>query len=125
MSHSETHSACDARLQSEGGKAQCCYCKPHEGCMIGKTRLVSVAGEFASLRLMRQISYEKRRINEPLPSPRQVAMVLHALADHTAIMSALQYRPDPISIWPQATSIGRWLHDVGNDLEDINEGATQ
>lgn len=51
------------------------------------------------------------------PTPMQVAVVLHALADHTAIMSALKYRPDPTSPWPEATSIGRWYHDVGSDLE--------
>lgn len=32
MSHSETHSCCNARLQAEGGEARCCYCVPHEGC---------------------------------------------------------------------------------------------
>jgi hypothetical protein len=30
----ETHSACDARLTVEGGKTQCCYCVPHEGCEL-------------------------------------------------------------------------------------------
>lgn len=27
-----THSACDARLKAEGGKAQCCTCVPHDAC---------------------------------------------------------------------------------------------
>lgn len=78
---------------------------------------VKVSDELAAMRLMRQVSYEQRRIDEPVPTPRQVAMVLHALADHTAIMSALKHRPDPTSSWPEANSIGRWFHDVGNDLE--------
>lgn len=46
-------------------------------------------------------------------------MVLHALADHTAIMQALKHRSDPTSPWPEATSVGRWLHDVGHNLENI------
>jgi len=36
-------------------------------------------------------------------------------------MSALQHRRDDSSPWPEATSIGRWLHDVGNDLEDSEQ----
>lgn len=78
-----------------------------------------VAGELASLRLMRQISHETRRINEPIPTTGQVAMVLHALADHTAITEMLKHRPDDTSPWPEATSIGRWFHDVGDELEDV------
>jgi hypothetical protein len=80
---------------------------------------VQVNDESAADRLMRQINNQGRRIDAPRPSRKQVAMVLHALADHTAIMSALEHRPDPASPWPQATSVGRWLHDVGDDLEDI------
>lgn len=79
-----------------------------------------VSDQEAADRLMRQIGYEKRRIKEPVPTRGQVAMVMHALADHTAIMAALNHRPDPTSPWPEATSIGRWFHDVGNDLEDQN-----
>lgn len=78
---------------------------------------VKVTDQFASDRLMQQVKYQQQRINEPLPTRRQVAMVLHALADHTAIMWALQYRRDETSPWPEAISIGRWLHDVGDDLE--------
>lgn len=85
--------------------------------MGGRMREVKVANQLAADRLMQQISHTKRRIDEPMPSRNQVAMVLHALADHTAIMSALEHRPDPTSPWPEATSIGRWLHDVGDDLE--------
>ena len=78
---------------------------------------VKVTDQYAAERLMQQISYQQRRIDEPLPSRRQVAMVLHALADHTAIMSALQHRRDETTPWPEAISIGRWLHDVADDLE--------
>lgn len=30
--HGETHCVCNKRLESEGGKARCCECVPHEGC---------------------------------------------------------------------------------------------
>jgi len=53
----------------------------------------------------------------PKPTAMQVAVVLHALADHTAIMDALEHRPDPTSPWAKATSVGRWFHDVGGNLE--------
>lgn len=81
---------------------------------------IKVAGQNATDRLMQQIGYETRRLdNQTPPTAYQVSMVLHALADHTAIMSALQHRPDPDSPWPEANSIGRWLHDVGSELEDM------
>ena len=80
-----------------------------------------VAGEPASIRLMRSI--DTRRFNEPCPTPNQVAMVLHALADHTAQMEMLKHRPDPTSPWQEATSVGRWLHDVGDDLENLENVA--
>jgi hypothetical protein len=75
---------------------------------------IRVSDQYAADRLMEQISYQQRRIPGATPTHMQVAMVLHALADHTAIMSALKHRPDPTSPWPEATSVGRWLHDVGD-----------
>ncbi len=27
-----THSCCNTRTKTEGGKARCCYCRPHGGC---------------------------------------------------------------------------------------------
>jgi len=81
---------------------------------------VRVVGESAANRIMK--SLDNRRTGALKPNRLQVAMVLHALADHTAIMSALEHRPDPTSPWPKATSIGRWFHDVGDDLE-VSEDA--
>lgn len=81
---------------------------------------VKVNGRLAAGRLMQQIANRQSK-TELTPTFGQVAMVLHALADHTAIMSALKYRPDPTSPWPEANSIGRWLHDVGDDLESLND----
>lgn len=74
-----------------------------------------VAGQSAADRLMGQLDYRLHPDAEELTRD-QVAVVLHALADHTAIMEALRHRPDPDSPWPQATSVGRWLHDVGDQL---------
>lgn len=77
---------------------------------------IQVSGGNATDRLMQ--SLDNRRTGEPKPSKLQVAMVLHALADHTAIMKMLKHRPDPTSPWPEATSIGRWFHDVADELEE-------
>ena len=71
--------------------------------------------ESAADRIMR--SLDNRLNGEPKPTRKQVAMVLHAMADHTAIMSALEHRPDLTSPWPQANNMGRWYHDVADDLE--------
>lgn len=78
--------------------------------------MIEVAGESASERIMR--SLDNRRTGEPKPTKKQVAMVLHALADHTAIMEMLKHRPDETSPWKEATSVGRWFHDVGDELEE-------
>lgn len=79
--------------------------------------MIQVAGGKATDRLM--ASLDARRFDGVAkPNKQQVAMVLHALADHTAIEAMLVHRPDPSSPWPQATSVGRWFHDVGDALED-------
>ena len=78
--------------------------------------MIGVAGQPADERIIQ--SLDNRITNEPKPIRKQVAMVLHALADHTAILAMLAHRPDPTSPWPEATSIGRWFHDVGHLLED-------
>lgn len=76
-----------------------------------------VAGQPAADRLLQQIQQEARTGGTP-PTPTQVAIVLHALADHTAIQAALTHRPDPTSPWPAATSVGRWFHDVADQITD-------
>ena len=77
----------------------------------------TVADEPAADRLMRSLDYRLSSVIEPL-TPEQVAVVLHALADHTALQAALAYRRDIASPWPEATSLGRWLHEVGDQLEE-------
>lgn len=74
-----------------------------------------VAGQPAADRLMAALDYRLSPGTQRLTRD-QVAVVLHALADHTAIQAALAYRVDPSSPWPQATSMGRWYHDVGDQL---------
>lgn len=65
---------------------------------------------------MRSLDY-RLAPDTPRLSREQVAIVLHALADHTAIMVALNYdmerRRGP---WPEATGMGRWFHDVADQL---------
>jgi hypothetical protein len=77
-----------------------------------------VAGQPAAKRLMDNLD-NRRFDGHPKPDAKQVAMVLHALADHTAQQTMLDYRPDPTSPWPIATSIGRWLHDAGDQAEGL------
>lgn len=69
-------------------------------------------------RLQRQIASERRLFpDEQAPTLAQVAMVLHALADHTLLMRALTFDPDD-GPWPQATSVGRFLHAYGDRFDD-------
>lgn len=70
-----------------------------------------VSGERAAQRLMRSLDYRMTREIEPL-NKEQVAVVLRALADHTALVQATQHDPDS----DPATSTGRWLHAVADDL---------
>lgn len=73
----------------------------------------TVCGESAADRLMRSQSVSRSDV-----TPAQVAAVLHGLADHTALMAALAYSPPEDGYWPEATSLGRWLHDTAYQLED-------
>lgn len=77
-----------------------------------------VVGKPAADRLMRRLDYRLSPANTPRLTREQVAVVLHALADHTALMAALNYRRDDTSPWPESVSLGRWFHDTANDLED-------
>lgn len=77
----------------------------------------SVVGERAADRLIRSLDYRRHPDARRLTAE-EVAVVLHALADHTAITAALTYRLDPTSPWPHATSMGRWFHDTADQLED-------
>jgi hypothetical protein len=85
--------------------------------MSDNNRDWQIGGIDAADRLMRQVRNETRVGSDPAPTPLQVAYVLHALADHTAIMQALEYRPPLDSPWPKATSVGRWLHDLGDYVQ--------
>lgn len=80
-----------------------------------------VAGQRAADRLMLALDYRLSPGVAPL-TEEQVAVVLHALADHTALMAALAYRPDPTSPWREALSVGHWLHDAADQLERRTDG---
>lgn len=88
-----------------------------------------VAGELAAKRLMKALD-NRRFDGHPKPDAKQVAMVMHALADHTAIMEMTRYdrlehngsnAGKESEYWPTETSIGRWFHAVGDDLEEIEQ----
>jgi hypothetical protein len=90
---------------------------------------IAATGENAGDRIMKQL--DNRLTGEPKPTRKQVGMVLHAMADHTAIMEMTQFdRKDHIGsnagketqFWPTETSIGRWFHGVGDDLEGRFDG---
>lgn len=77
-----------------------------------------VGKETAADRLMQNLDYRLYPNTERLTRA-QVAVVMHALADHTAIQAAMTYDPprDDTYPWPVATSIGRWFHAVADELE--------
>lgn len=83
---------------------------------------IKATGENAADRIMKQL--DNRLTGEPKPTRKQVGMVLHALADHTAIVEMVQFdrrsRHHPEreeEYWPTETSVGRWFYGVGDDLE--------
>lgn len=78
----------------------------------------TVSGEAAGVRLMRSLDYRLSPNVQPLDEA-QVAVVCRALADHTAIMAAMEFErlADATNFWPEATSMGRWLHAVADQLE--------
>lgn len=78
----------------------------------------TVAGEPAADRLMRSLDYRQSPDIPRLSRP-QVAVVLHALADHAALEAARRWAPDPSLPWPTSLSIGRWLHDTGDQLTEV------
>lgn len=87
-------------------------------------RLRNIGGVDAVVRLRGSIDHAGRRYaGVPVPTDAQVAMVLHALADHTAIQLALHFDRDWVagqdsSPWPEATSVGRFLHALGDRFDE-------
>ncbi len=89
-----------------------------------------VAGESAADRLMRALDYRLSPPGTPRLTRAQVAVVLHALADHSALEAARVYSRDyppgsgqPDTSWPTSLSIGRWMHDVAGQLEQPPGGS--
>ncbi|MDP5182151.1 hypothetical protein QOZ88_05840 [Blastococcus sp. BMG 814] len=83
----------------------------------------AVAGQPAADRLMVAVRTRYRgpfRDGE-MPDAHQVALVCRALADHTALEAARTYRRSTDhagDFHPTSTSIGRWLQDVADQLEE-------
>lgn len=77
-----------------------------------------VAGQPAHERLMLNLDYRLSPSTQPLDED-QVAVVLRALADHAAIMAALEYAlpEEGVLPYPEAHSIGRWFQAVAEQLE--------
>lgn len=80
-----------------------------------------VCGDPAADRLMQNLDYRLSVEGMPRLTRAQVAVVLHALADHTAIAEALRWRRPVDGLWPEETSVGRWFHDVADQLEGLAE----
>lgn len=78
-----------------------------------------IGGQVPRERLRRQVEREcaQHGYGEQPPSNAQIAMVLHALADHTSLMQAVGWRRGE-GPWPEATSVGRWLHHYGDHMRD-------
>jgi hypothetical protein len=82
-----------------------------------------VAGQFAADRVMRSLDYrlapDARRLTR-----QEVAVVLHALADHTMLEAAREWRRDDDGApWPTSRSVGRFLHDTADQLEqEVSRG---
>ncbi len=88
-------------------------------------RTPRVADRPAGERLMSALDYRLAPPGTPRLTPAQVAVVLHALADHSALEAARVYSRDhpagsgqEDAYWPTSTSIGRWMHDVAGQLEE-------
>jgi len=78
----------------------------------------SIGQDDARERLLRAVEQEWRGMTYaegPSPTPLQVAAVLHALADYTALQQAVEYRPGRQGGEHDVPlSVGRWLHDLGD-----------
>lgn len=76
-----------------------------------------IAGDDPRLRLLTAMREEAVRYpGVPLPSSAQTAILLHALADHTMMVDAVLFDPDPTHA-PEATSVGRWMHALGDEFD--------
>lgn len=79
-----------------------------------------VAGQLASERLMGQVLRNFKQDSGLPMIDAVVVATLHSLADHTALLAAMRYspdNPDGPGEAGQATSMGRWLHAVADQVE--------
>lgn len=80
-----------------------------------------IAGQPYPDRLRGQLRRECEAHGIPMPTDQQIGAVLHAMADHTAIMIMTQYDRSNLyhpekedDLWPTETSIGRFFHAAGD-----------
>lgn len=74
-------------------------------------------------RVVAQAARQRWRSGEQPPTRAQVAMVLHALADHTLLETARafnrDYRPGLVDErWPSSLSTARFFHRMADSIED-------
>ncbi|BDZ52672.1 hypothetical protein GCM10025867_49130 (plasmid) [Frondihabitans sucicola] len=60
-----------------------------------------------------------RTPDQEAPTRAQVAMVAHALADHTLNVQMVQFSDSPDGV---AMNVGRWMHALGDDLDNLVDG---
>lgn len=89
-------------------------------------RLEDVAAEIWADRLYdaQKLGSDVYLHGDPKPTRNQVAAVLHAMADHTAIVNMIEEadelgadRRDLGPMWVEATGIGRYYQRLGDALE--------
>lgn len=84
-----------------------------------RKRIGDIGGEDPAARLRRAVASAAG--DEDPPDDAQIAMVLHALADQTALMQALRFDVDAEalgSLSAEASSVGRWLHAYGDLMRE-------
>lgn len=76
----------------------------------------TIGGQDPEDRLRGQVMRRAATLGIEVPTSLQTAVVLHALADHTALVQATSWNHDSYS--RSADCVGRWLHDFGDLLEE-------
>lgn len=78
--------------------------------------VMTVGGEPVTGRLMRSIAHTTR-YGDAVPTAQQVVAVLRSMADYTALQQALTWTARGEGPHDAAQSVGRWLHDLGDEIE--------
>ena len=102
-----------------------------------KRKSLKIGDRTAAQRMVQMVGieygYRMENSKDGNVTPRQIALVLRALADHTTLMYATSYerrslaairegRDDEDEYWPTELSVGRFLQDTAQQLLDEHEG---